>query len=70
MTTWAIVSMIWSLILATLVGLGWALGEYLYLAATRYHATFHISGWAFGVGVLAFALMLLASRAVWRKRQR
>jgi hypothetical protein len=67
--SWAIVSTIWSLILAGVAALAWAFGEFGYLYATRRHASFSISGWAIGAGAAVFVWALYLSYAIWLRRR-
>jgi hypothetical protein len=67
--SWAIVSTIWSLIVAGVASLAWAFGEFGYLYATRRHASFSISGWAIGAGAAVFVWALYRSYAIWLRRR-
>jgi hypothetical protein len=57
----AVVSIIWSLIIAFVVAGFWSLGEFLYLCLTRPRASYRISAWSLGVGALVFVWMLYVS---------
>jgi hypothetical protein len=54
---WAVVSIIWSLIIAAVVAAFWSLGEYLY----QPQAGYHLSAWSLGVGALVFVWLLYIS---------
>lgn len=54
---WIVVSIIWSLIVAVLVGGFWSLGEFLY----QPRAGYHVSSWSLGVGALVFVYLLYIS---------
>ena len=59
--SWAIVSIIWSLIVAFVFAGFWSLGEFLYLSLNRPRASYQISAWSLSAGALVFALLLYRS---------
>jgi hypothetical protein len=68
--SWAVVSIIWSLIVAAVVAGFWSLGEFLYLFLTKPRASYHVSGWSLGIGALVFVWMLYVSyKARFKQRQ-
>ena len=61
--SWAVVSIIWSVIVAVVVAGFWSLGEFLY----EPRASYHISAWSFGVGALVFVLAVIISYKARRR---